>query len=520
MTFKAADRIFETSTTTGTGTYTLDGAQTGYQAFSVLGDGASCEAFVTDGTNWEAGVYIVRTGPARLERARITGSSNAGAEVNWGSGTRNLYQGRIAEFGVPRKTTKNVAGSSNVALTDYEQRCQILVLTGALTGNIDVTVDATVWEWVVYNNTSGNYTLTMKVGGQSGVVIGQGTHKIVYVDGTDVRAAQTTAADAAGADGTVYTADSTATDGGSFKPNAALKNYIINGGCQIAQYPQVVTPADGVFIVGGTDMAASACTNRTSMTLNNAGGMPTVTGHMHDVLLTTSAAGTVAAGFRIDSFNATPLNGKTVTFKCMAWQNSGGTLQARLRIRKPGASNDFTTLTTLATSADFSVADSTGVEASLTVALGANDAGNGLQVDLEYTTAAAVTGKNFRIGDVRLVEGSVAPAFAAEDMQAALAKCEKYLEFIGSDLGSQTVFVDTYSDGSNVCVFNYAYRQVKLYQPTVTVVGGVTYSNTGTSLTFKVGLHNLSAFPAASGAGRAYWHLNNNTKIILDSRLK
>ena len=34
-----ADLVKETSATTGTGTYTLAGAVTGYQAFSVIGNG-------------------------------------------------------------------------------------------------------------------------------------------------------------------------------------------------------------------------------------------------------------------------------------------------------------------------------------------------------------------------------------------------------------------------------------------------------------------------------------------------
>ena len=36
------DRVLETSLTTGTGTYTLGGAVTGYQSFAAVGDGNTC----------------------------------------------------------------------------------------------------------------------------------------------------------------------------------------------------------------------------------------------------------------------------------------------------------------------------------------------------------------------------------------------------------------------------------------------------------------------------------------------
>jgi len=188
MTFKTDDRVYETSTTTGTGTYTLAGAVTGFQAFSVMGAGATCPYFATDDTNWEVGIGTIGTGPSTLARTTILASSNAGSAVNWGSGTRKIRCGLPADMAIPRALSKSVAGSSDVTLTADEQRRDILVFTGALTGNISVIVDATVWGWpAVYNNTTGAYTLTVKVSGQTGVVVPRASVFPLYCDGTDVK---------------------------------------------------------------------------------------------------------------------------------------------------------------------------------------------------------------------------------------------------------------------------------------------------------------------------------------------
>lgn len=215
MTFKVDDRIYETSTTTGTGAYTLDGAVAGFQSFSVLGANNYCPYFATDGTNWEAGIGQVLTSPSRLARDTVLSSSNGDAAVDWAAGTRALRCGPVAFLDLPRTKSKSVAGSSNVTLTQDEQRCSVLTLTGELTGNIDVIIDATPWFWpIVYNNTSGAFTLTFKVSGQTGVVLPQGLRSAVACNGTDAVALLnkwiltppiTSATLIAGVDGAVYT---------------------------------------------------------------------------------------------------------------------------------------------------------------------------------------------------------------------------------------------------------------------------------------------------------------------------
>lgn len=95
---KLADRVLETTLTTGTGTYNLAGATSGFQAFSAaVATGSLVPYIVDDGTNWECGIGTFTTGsPNTLARTSVTGSSNAGAAVNWGAGTRNVRLGIVA----------------------------------------------------------------------------------------------------------------------------------------------------------------------------------------------------------------------------------------------------------------------------------------------------------------------------------------------------------------------------------------------------------------------------------------
>lgn len=180
------ERIYETSATTGTGEYTLAGAVTGFQPASVIGANNYCYYFATDDTNWESGVGTYVSGPDRLQRTHVLASSNGDAAVNWGAGTKKIRCGPLAAFGAPRQTSKSVAGSSDVTLTALEQRVDQLVLTGALTGNINVIVDTTKWRWTVYNNTSGAYTLTVKTSAGTGIEVPQGKRQELICDGVNV----------------------------------------------------------------------------------------------------------------------------------------------------------------------------------------------------------------------------------------------------------------------------------------------------------------------------------------------
>ena len=100
MAFVVKDRVKETTTTTGTGTITLAGAVTGFQAFSVIGDGNTTFYTIAGGAEFEVGIGTYTLSSTTLSRDTILESSNAGAAVNFSAGTKDVFVTYPAERSV------------------------------------------------------------------------------------------------------------------------------------------------------------------------------------------------------------------------------------------------------------------------------------------------------------------------------------------------------------------------------------------------------------------------------------
>jgi hypothetical protein len=85
------DRVQETSTTTGTGTFTLAGAVSGFQSFSVIGNANTTYYAIVGGTEWEVGLGTYTSSGTTLSRDTILESSNGGTAVNFSAGTKNVF---------------------------------------------------------------------------------------------------------------------------------------------------------------------------------------------------------------------------------------------------------------------------------------------------------------------------------------------------------------------------------------------------------------------------------------------
>jgi hypothetical protein len=87
------DRVKETSVTTGTGTITLAGAVTDFDAFSVIGNGNTTYYTITlpEGDEWEVGIGTYTASGTTLSRDTVLASSNSGSLVNFSAGDKDVF---------------------------------------------------------------------------------------------------------------------------------------------------------------------------------------------------------------------------------------------------------------------------------------------------------------------------------------------------------------------------------------------------------------------------------------------
>lgn len=154
-----ADRVAETTTTTGTGTVTLAGAKTGYRAFtSAFSTGAKVYYCITDNTNWEVGVGTFTTAGTTLSRDSVFASSNAGAAVNWGAGSKDVFCTAPTQTIVGAPIFQNKTGAYTVVASDNGSiiNCTSGTFTVSLTAAATLGSGFNCWIW---NTGTGDITV-------------------------------------------------------------------------------------------------------------------------------------------------------------------------------------------------------------------------------------------------------------------------------------------------------------------------------------------------------------------------
>ena len=110
--------------------------------------------------------------------------------------------------------------SANVTLTPVQYGKPVIVISGALTANLNLIFPSIVAEWVIINNTTGNFSITAETSGGTGTVV-TGVQYVIG-DGTNI-----------------YTV------GPNNNPVISLKNKLINGNFNVNQRAYVSGTATG-----------------------------------------------------------------------------------------------------------------------------------------------------------------------------------------------------------------------------------------------------------------------------------
>lgn len=187
------DRVLETTTTTGTGTLSLDGAVTGYQSFGAIGDGNTTPytVFAVDGSgvptgDWETGIGTYTASGTTLARTTVVESSNSNAAVSFSAGTKVVACGLTADYlsGLGGGGGAVVGESADFTLDagSHPNGCKIILTPGVGTAYRQITLMPLAGQPTagyvadVYHNDPGSpLKVVVNAGEGSGVVASPGT---------------------------------------------------------------------------------------------------------------------------------------------------------------------------------------------------------------------------------------------------------------------------------------------------------------------------------------------------------
>lgn len=154
------DRVKETTTTTGTGTVNLGGAETGFETFVAgVGNGNTTYYCITAGAEFEVGLGTVTdASPDTLSRTTILSSSNSDSAVDFSAGTKDVF------CTLPASKAVFEDASSNVTLPGIITAVGTSVFTNLdISGDVDVdgTLEA---DAMTLNSTAITTTATLDTG--------------------------------------------------------------------------------------------------------------------------------------------------------------------------------------------------------------------------------------------------------------------------------------------------------------------------------------------------------------------
>ena len=152
MALKIADRVRETTTTTGTGAISLGGAVTNFETFSAnLSNSDTTYYAIVDNTNgdFEVGLGTYASSGNTLTRTTPISSSNSNSAVNFGAGTKDVFITTPASKMAFLNASGSLISSGGTSLMEVANDT-----TPQLGGNLDVNGNSIV------STSNGNIAIT------------------------------------------------------------------------------------------------------------------------------------------------------------------------------------------------------------------------------------------------------------------------------------------------------------------------------------------------------------------------
>ena len=231
MALVVKDRVQETTTTTGTGTLTLAGAVSGFQSFSVIGNGNTTYYSITGGAEWEIGIGTYTASGTTLSRDTVLESSNSGSLVNFSAGSKTVFCTYPAERSMyVDGTTITPATTATLPITSGGTGSSTATFSGENITSLNASAISSGTLGVARGGT-GAATLDA-----NNVILGNGTSAVQFV-------APGTASNVLTSNGTTWVSQAAGGGGGSWTP--VLSGSFTGSPTNITSFPT----GEGIYLL-------------------------------------------------------------------------------------------------------------------------------------------------------------------------------------------------------------------------------------------------------------------------------
>lgn len=256
----------------------------------------------------------------------------------------------------------------------------------------------------------------------------------------------------------------------------ASRNRLVNGGAQIAQAaaPNLSTAAQFTQVdmvsawASGGAITAGTAVQDTAASVGRTGCALRLSG------VTLTGAGQLSWRYRVEAADAVKLKNQTAAFQIKVLHDVGSSVNYTAIIRKPTATDNFTSTSVIGTSAAVAVPSGAGqLFTPWPTGLALGDCSNGLEIEIQVA-CGAVTAKNFWFTEWQLEEGTTITPFEFRNVQDERVRCQRYFR-----IGQFGVSLTNTGTTSQFAISNEFGTPMRV-TPTVTRTGGSGTSSSET----------------------------------------